>query len=88
MKAHLPSPAQTETVKQFLADSTNLHIDGIRYARHGAGLFLRCDYRDLKGFTQKQSLTAPDTDDFQELAVEMSNIIEYREFGQRKRVIQ
>lgn len=88
VSARLPSPPEVETVKYWLHESTGLPIDGIRFARNSSGLFLRVDYRDVKGHSQKQTLTAPDTDDFTELAVEMSNILEVREFGSRKRVIQ
>lgn len=88
MSARLPSPPEVETVKYWLMDSTKLHVDGCAFRRHGAGLALKVEYRDLKGNVETKQIVAPDTDDFTELAVEMSNWLEYMHFSRKPKLVR
>jgi hypothetical protein len=76
MPARIPNPEEVATVKQFIEDASLLHVDNVEFRRHGRGLWMRCDYRDIKGFTKKRTITAPDTDDFTDLAVTMAEWLE------------
>jgi hypothetical protein len=75
-RVRLPSPAEVETVKNWLGEATMLHIDGVRFERAASGIRMVAHYRGLKGHTQKKTITAPDTDDYTDVVVHMAHFLE------------
>lgn len=60
MRPSLPSPDQRETIRQFLAESTSLHVDHVEFTRPESGVALTIHYRDARGFPHKKSIQSPD----------------------------
>jgi hypothetical protein len=75
MKLQLPSPAQCEVMRTFLAESTDLHIEHVAFNRLSSGVCLTVHYRDARDFSHKKHMSAPDArndNDITDLVVLMS----------------
>ena len=56
----LPSPGQRETFRQFLEESTGLHVDAVEFSRPPSGVAMTIHYRDARGFSHKKHIQSPD----------------------------
>jgi len=72
----LPSPEQRETLRHFIAESTETHIDGVAFERLPAGCQMIVHYRDALGFSHRKTISSPDArndDDVVSMAVIFSD---------------
>ena len=68
----IPSPLAVETIKTFLAESSGVHIDGVRFHLPASGMAMQVTYRDVRGHSHTKTLLAPDArtgNDIQDMAV-------------------
>lgn len=72
----LPRPDQIDTIKQFLTESSGLFVEGVEFGRPSSGISMKATYRDFYGHSQTKTILAPDTDDFQNVVVAMSDWLE------------
>jgi hypothetical protein len=71
----LPTPNERQAIKQFLHECTDLHIDGVDFAKLPSGVSMTVHYRDFKGHAQKKTISNPDADHMahiEDMAVLMS----------------
>jgi hypothetical protein len=56
----IPTPNERAAIKQFLHECTDLHIDGVDFAKLPSGVAMTVHYRDGKGHSQRKSIQNPD----------------------------
>lgn len=72
----LPSPSEIETIKTFLTEVSGLFVEGVEFGKPASGLSLRVWYRDMRGNSQRRTMLGPDTKNFQDLVILMSDWLE------------
>jgi hypothetical protein len=63
----MPSPAQIETMRVFLAECTGLHIDHMLFTRPASGIAMIIHYRDKGGHSHKKTIQNPNANSWSEI---------------------
>lgn len=56
----LPSPSQRETIRTFLHEATDMHIDAVTFAEAESGVRMIVNYKDARGFSHRKTMLSPD----------------------------